>query len=227
LSRDGLRLLLAAAAATAPASAAAAPAKPPSADEISDYRSRAYPVCLRINPLVAPGGAVNEDAIEQCWCSLDRLIAEGRIDDLRGLEASNARATLGPAIAACRAGEPMPKPRLNVPPSLAQADEIQRDAREALEASRRDAEALVARTERVKAADPARAEADKPPAAGPPWEAPSWLAWSGLPGWAVWLVGGFAALAGLVLLLTRRRRGGRGDLIAPPPSLRGEPPRRG
>jgi hypothetical protein len=46
----------------------------------------------------------------------------------------------------------------------------------------------------------------------------SWLAWTGLPAWALWLFPIVAALAALVMFLTRRR-GGRGDLIGPPGSV--------
>jgi hypothetical protein len=193
-----------------PAASAALPATPSEEAAIREFRGRAYPICLGINPLVARDGTVNENAIDQCWCAVDQTIAEGRIDDLRRLDRGNARSLLGPALDQCRDGT------AKGPAARIMSDEAIEDMID--DARDRVAEAVA----RANAVEEAAANGSKPQRAAPSaaaQEAPARLAWPGLPGWALWLLPVLAAAVGLVLLLARRR-GGRGDLVRPPPSLR-------
>ena len=193
-----------------PAAWAALPATPSEEAAIRDLRSRGYPICLGINPLVARDGTVNENAIDQCWCAVDQTIAEGRIDDLRRLDRGNARSLLGPALDQCRDGT------AKGPAARIMSDEAIEDMID--DARDRVAEAVA----RANAVEEAAANGSKPRRAAPsaaPQETPARLAWPDLPGWALWLLPVLAAAVGLVLLLARRR-GGRGDLVRPPPSLR-------
>jgi hypothetical protein len=189
------------------AAAAAAPRATPDGAETGRYRSQGYPVCLAINPLVARGGRVNENAIEECYCALDRLIAERGSTGLPPLDASNARSLLTPHLESCRGGKSDPdKVPVTEAPPIASPEGAAAGGKSVADAgSNPDAQAVA-------------------PEAGPEAEpAPAWLAWSGLPLWALWLFPVFAALAALVLFATRRRSGGRGDLTGPPPSMRIDP----
>ena len=218
--RAPLSVLLFAAGAM-PAAAPGQSVTTPADAEVRAYRSRGYPICLAVNPLVARDGTVNQSAIEQCWCAVDELIGEGRIDDLRRLDERNVGALLGPALERCRNGTAAAvKIPTVVPPPVRKVGRSDDPA----DAARDRADAL---EDRANAVQEAAAIGSKPtesetePAGTEP-NPPAWLAWTGLPAWALWLFPIVAALAGLVLLLTRRRRGGPGDLTGPPPSMRGD-----
>ena len=199
-----------------PAASAALPATPSEEGAIRDLRSRGYPICLGINPLVARDGTVNENAIDQCWCAVDQTIAEGRIDDLRRLDRRSARSLLGPALDQCRDGTAGSKVSVAAPSTRDDTvedivDAARDRAAEAVERANALEEAVATGSKRRRAAPTAAAQ-ETP-------TRPTPLAWAGLPGWALWLLPVLAAAIGLVLLLARRR-GGRGDLVRPPPSLR-------
>jgi hypothetical protein len=179
--------------------------------DIAVFRARGYPACLAVNPLVARGGRVNANAIEECHCAVDRLIEERAASGLPELDAGSDRTLFAPHLESCRGGKPgAGKVPVVAAPPIGPGDTDASGAKPSAEA----AAGAPAEAEAEAPAVPAAAEVAKP-------EAPAWLAWTGLPSWSLWLIPVFALLAGLVLLTTRRRRGERGDLIGPPPSMRG------
>ena len=182
--------------------------------EAAVYEAQGYPVCLEVNPLVGRGGVVNADAIEECHCALDRLTAERGASGLPRLDEGNARTVLGPYLAQCRGGaaggDKVPEaaaPPVAAPDGTAAGDKPIFDEGGAASEAAAD-----------EAADGSAEQAATGTGEGATRQVSSWLAWTGLPGWALWLFPIVAALAALVVFLTRRR-GGRGDLIGPPGSV--------
>ena len=192
-------------AAVALLAAAAAPAAlpPPGAGSSGErrsaeqrlYRAQGYAHCITANRVFSPGGV----ALIECRCAVDQLIDE-RGNDLPSLDERNVLTVLDPYLKQCRSGAVEGG---KVPTSSAPTERVDGAAPDDKPIATADAPAPAADT-----------QAKRPE--------PAWLAWTGLPVWALWLFPMFALLAGLVLLTTRRRRGGRGDLIGPPPSMRGD-----